>query len=86
MLRVGDKYRCNKDFHMKEGGKVLTKDILYEIIDIENKSYYIIDDDGDRHSFPYDYFDINHKKYLFVDLVEERKLKLDKLDGIERWK
>ena len=83
-ITVGKKYKCINDFYMDYGRKVLTKNKIYEISFIGmkekgNKSNIQIIDDDDDHWFTKQFFNSNHKKCLFVDIVGERKLKLNKL-------
>jgi hypothetical protein len=53
---------------------------IYQVIDIIGDSYYIIDDENERHSF--DLATFNKKDGYFSDFKQNRKNKLDKLYDI----
>lgn len=79
-MKIGDKVYCHTDCIFEETKEQsLSKYKRYEIIQVKNNSFVILDDLKSRHEFSFDVYE----KWL-ISLKKLRKQKLKKINESER--
>jgi hypothetical protein len=76
--KIGQNAKSMKTTYCNENTSriILLKNKSYIIIDKSDHGIYIMDEEGDKHHFTYDYI---LRKKLFNPILDERKRKLNKI-------